>query len=199
MNDTKQKIIRAATTLFAQEGLEGVSIRQISRKARVNLAAINYHFQSKEQLYMAIITEHFEKMRDYMARLECQEIRDERAYIERFVKYYFELLFHRDKEMELIIGRELSVPSGRRDQLARDFFAPALQSLIKVIQRGTNHGRFRKVDARLAALSLVGMCVFYANKRDMLSQMLKTNTFTDKFRHRVATHTAELFIQSIEV
>ncbi|MDA2927052.1 CerR family C-terminal domain-containing protein [Acidobacteria bacterium AH-259-G07] len=199
MKDTKQKIIQAATKLFAQEGLEGVSIRQISQKAGVNLAAINYHFHSKEQLYMGIITEHFQKMRDYMAKLDCEEIGDERVYIKRFVRYYFELLFHRDKEMELIIGRELSVPSTRRDQLARDCFAPALHSLIKVIQRGTNRGRFRNVEAPLAALSLVGMCVFYANKRDMLSHMLKTNTFTDKFRDRVANHTAELFVRSIEV
>jgi len=43
-----------AEALFAERGLEGVSIRDITRKAKVNLAAINYHFGSKDDLIVAV-------------------------------------------------------------------------------------------------------------------------------------------------
>lgn len=199
MIDTKQKIIRVATRLFAQKGFEGVSIREISRKARVNLAAINYYFQTKEQLYMAVIIPYFEKMRDHMAELARQGIEDEEVYIQRFVACHFQILFQDDKEMELIIGRELSIPSPRRNRLIQDFFSPNLHALIGVIQRGINRGRFRKVDTGLAALSLVGMTVFYANKRDNIGRILGIDAFTDEFRDHVVAHTAELFLRGIKI
>jgi AcrR family transcriptional regulator len=59
MTETKVRILDAAERLFAQQGLE-VSIRQITDDAGVNLAAVNYHFQSKEALIDAVIARRFE-------------------------------------------------------------------------------------------------------------------------------------------
>ncbi|MBI4445512.1 MAG: TetR/AcrR family transcriptional regulator [Acidobacteria bacterium] len=197
LTDTKRKITRAATALFAHKGLEGVSIREISRRAGVNLAAINYHFQSKEQLYSAIITQHFQKMRDFLAELEREGIKDEESYVQRFVECHFQLLFHNSKEMELIIARELSVASARREFLIQEFFVPILSSLIAIIKNGIHHGRFRKVDPTLAALSLVGVCVFYANKRELIETLVNIDVSSESFRKKAAAHTAELFLRGI--
>jgi AcrR family transcriptional regulator len=59
MTETKVRILDAAERLFAQQGLD-VSIRQITDEAGVNLAAVNYHFQSKEALIDAVIARRFE-------------------------------------------------------------------------------------------------------------------------------------------
>jgi AcrR family transcriptional regulator len=59
MIETKVRILDAAERLFAQQGLD-VSIRQITDDAGVNLAAVNYHFQSKEALIDAVIARRFE-------------------------------------------------------------------------------------------------------------------------------------------
>jgi AcrR family transcriptional regulator len=48
--ETRQRIIDAAEKLFARRGIEGVSIRDITQAAGVNLAAINYHFGTKSAL-----------------------------------------------------------------------------------------------------------------------------------------------------
>src|SRR6185436_7582103 len=50
MINTKQKILSTAERLFAQKGYTATSMRQIISKAGVNLAAIHYHFGSKEEL-----------------------------------------------------------------------------------------------------------------------------------------------------
>lgn len=49
-HDTKEKIIAAAESLFMEHGYSATSLRMITAKAGVNLAAVNYHFGSKESL-----------------------------------------------------------------------------------------------------------------------------------------------------
>jgi AcrR family transcriptional regulator len=60
MNDarplTTERILDAAERLFADHGFEGTSIRDIVDSAKVNLAAIHYHFRSKEALLEAVLT-----------------------------------------------------------------------------------------------------------------------------------------------
>ncbi|MBD3759304.1 TetR/AcrR family transcriptional regulator [Rhizorhabdus sp.] len=51
---TRARILSVAERLFALSGLDGVSLREITSEAQVDLALVNYHFTSKEQLYRAI-------------------------------------------------------------------------------------------------------------------------------------------------
>ncbi len=52
--DTKDRILDAAESLFANKGFDATSLRMITAAAGVNLAAVNYHFQSKEALLHAV-------------------------------------------------------------------------------------------------------------------------------------------------
>ena len=54
MSDTKERILDAAERLFGRHGIEQSSLRAITAEAGVNLAAVNYHFQSKEVLARAV-------------------------------------------------------------------------------------------------------------------------------------------------
>ncbi len=65
---TKQRILGVAEALFAEHGFAGTSLRLVTSQAEVNLAAVNYHFGSKDNL----ITEVFRRRMDEMsgARLE---------------------------------------------------------------------------------------------------------------------------------
>src|SRR5215831_8585499 len=53
--DTKQRILDVAEQLFAEHGFAGTSLRHIITDAGVNLAAVHYHFRSKESLLEAVI------------------------------------------------------------------------------------------------------------------------------------------------
>lgn len=52
---TKTRILDAAEKLFGQHGFEETSLRDLTAEAQVNLAAVNYHFQSKDSLIDAVI------------------------------------------------------------------------------------------------------------------------------------------------
>lgn len=59
---TQLRILDAAEALFMEHGFEATSLRQITSVATVNLAAVNYHFGSKEDLFEAVLTRRLDPM-----------------------------------------------------------------------------------------------------------------------------------------
>lgn len=59
---TKERILDAAEALFMEHGFEATSLRSITASASVNLAAVNYHFGSKEELFRAVLTRRLDPM-----------------------------------------------------------------------------------------------------------------------------------------
>jgi AcrR family transcriptional regulator len=53
--DTRERMIRAAVEIFAENGFNATTTRMLADRARVNLSAIPYYFQSKEGLYLAAV------------------------------------------------------------------------------------------------------------------------------------------------
>jgi AcrR family transcriptional regulator len=69
---TKERILDAAETLFAQHGFGGTSLRQVTSQADVNIAAVNYHFGSKENLVNEVFRRRMDEMSGQrMARLRA--------------------------------------------------------------------------------------------------------------------------------
>jgi AcrR family transcriptional regulator len=66
---TKDKILKVAHKLFAEKGLDGVGVREIAKDADVNVAAINYHFGSKEALHIETISACMMKMNNEVSAL----------------------------------------------------------------------------------------------------------------------------------
>lgn len=59
---TKNRILDAAEALFMEHGFEATSLRQITALAEVNLAAVSYHFGSKEELFESVLTRRLDPM-----------------------------------------------------------------------------------------------------------------------------------------
>ena len=55
MDATKESIMSAAMRLFAEKGLKHVTVREICKAAKVNVALVNYHFRNKNVLYQACV------------------------------------------------------------------------------------------------------------------------------------------------
>jgi len=74
--ETKDRILAAAEALFMEQGYAATSLRSITTKARVNLAAVNYHFGSKEALIRAVFDRRLGPLNqarlDYLERLEFE-------------------------------------------------------------------------------------------------------------------------------
>src|SRR4051812_29744914 len=73
---TKQRILDTAESLFMEHGFEATSLRSLTAAAGVNLAAVNYHFGSKEELFQSVLTRRLDPMNHarlaLLTRLEAQ-------------------------------------------------------------------------------------------------------------------------------
>ncbi|NIF52324.1 TetR/AcrR family transcriptional regulator [Burkholderia sp. Ax-1724] len=67
--DTKSRILDAAETLFIECGYEAMSLRQITSRAEVNLAAVNYHFGTKESLIHSMLSRRLDQLNQERLKL----------------------------------------------------------------------------------------------------------------------------------
>ncbi len=58
------RLLDAAERLFAENGFEGTSVRQITALADCNVAAVNYHFRGKDKLYLKMFGHRMRQIRD---------------------------------------------------------------------------------------------------------------------------------------
>jgi AcrR family transcriptional regulator len=102
--ETKQRLLRAAETLFAREGIHRVRVREIHELAgQRNASALHYHFSSREGLVDAILTEHQASIDEEIARrLDELEASGEQMSVRNVVRAVVEVL-----------GTRLETQSGR--------------------------------------------------------------------------------------
>lgn len=107
--DTKSKILDAAEKLFGINGFESVSLRDITSAAEVNLAAVNYHFQSKDQLIDAVIARRIQPVNDH--RLELLDSLGPAPSLEQILEAFLRPVLEIQVETLIpLMGRVLSNP-----------------------------------------------------------------------------------------
>ena len=140
--ETRRRILAAGETVFSRNGYRAATVREIQTLARVNLAAIHYHFGSKEKLYLAICRGVAGKLADLSRKLESHEVAsaaDWRAALDRFVRTLLDFFTQPDRasqENRRMLRWERVQPSRVRPLLIRDFYLPMAERLEALLRRG---------------------------------------------------------------
>jgi TetR/AcrR family transcriptional regulator, cholesterol catabolism regulator len=155
------KIIAAAAKVFSKTGFEKASIRMVAARARVSLAGIYYHVQSKDELlfliqynaFQSIVTELKEKQAalpdgDPVGRLRV------------LIGNHFDFFLTRIDDLK-VCSRELETLTGvfyrRIAEVRREYFKIALDIVTDISGKGKGKGKGKGVDPRTATLCLFGM------------------------------------------
>jgi AcrR family transcriptional regulator len=140
--DTRNRILTTAESLFAQHGYAGVSLRQITGAAKVNVAAVNYHFYDKEGLYRELLRLRLRQINHArLALLEAAQVRAGDAPVplpEIFDALARPLFFPAAETGPLaprLLGRLLSERQPFADDLVREEFQPAMTRFGQAIRR----------------------------------------------------------------
>ena len=106
VQDKREDILDVAEKLFAEQGFEAISIREISKSADINIAMVSYYFGSKEKLYEEVVNrklissdliiKHIEKYEAYQEKLF--------AIVDLFINKFFER-----RDFQNIIFREMAM------------------------------------------------------------------------------------------
>jgi AcrR family transcriptional regulator len=159
--DRRQQILETATQLFARQGYDGTTTRQIAERARVNEAIIFRHFPSKEELYWAVI-EH--KCREGHGRQIVAARLESGAPVEEVFAGIAED-FLKLRERDSTLTRLLLFSALEHHRLSQRFFdvhiAEVYETLAHYIRKQIQAGKFREVDPLLAARGFWGMVIYH--------------------------------------
>jgi AcrR family transcriptional regulator len=177
---TRQALLDHATDAFAEKGFEGASVREITRRAEVNSAAINYHFGGKEALYRDVLRLAFAALGD--ASLLNEEtigrVSREEA-VRLFIRQQVTPLLKRDQighYLRILAWEALSPTDVYRDLIASEKL-PMLDQAEKIVRRFLPANALGS-EIVIATIWLTQQVTPFIRHYDMLSKppfCLKTN------------------------
>jgi AcrR family transcriptional regulator len=170
----RQDIIKAASEVFARNGFRGTTTRDLAAHAEVNEAIIFRHFNTKQELYRAILEEKVTQGQD----ARCEEVQHlttpgDEEFFEKFGRRFLER-----HEADSTFMRLLMFSALEGHELSEMFLSSigGRDPLSAYIQRRMDEGVFRQMDPNLAARAILGMFVAYIQMQEIFGQK-KIKTF----------------------
>ena len=157
--DCRGTLLEVGTRLFAERGLNGVSIRELSQAASASISMVSYYYGGKEGLYAAVLTEQFACFDEIEAIR--QQGGDPLAMLEGYVRWTIQR--HRNHPHLLrFYTSELTNPTPHFAIIVAPAIEKVIRALTEVVEEGIRQGRFRPdVHAINAALALAGMINYF--------------------------------------
>lgn len=162
--DPKQRLILAAVEVFAEKGFKAATVREIVERAAANIAAINYHFGDKENLY-------FQACKHAHACSAAQEPPPQwpdgtppRQKLEEFIRIIVRSMTvpSSPAAMQLLM-RELANPTAAARQIVHDYIQPMAFTLRAILRELFPTAEPRRL--LMVGFSIIGQCLYYRQNR----------------------------------
>lgn len=189
---TRQRLIEEAGEVFAQEGFRHATVREICRRAGANVAAVNYHFGSKEGLYAAVVE--YAKCCADDPKPDLEQARDPAQRLRLFVTHFMRRILDEGRPAwhGQIMLREMADPTPALDQIVRKAVRPQWDLLVEIISElapGAPRG-----DVERAAASVIGQCVLYRNCSPIVERLVPASS---RKIDAIASHIAEFSLAGV--
>lgn len=169
---TKARLLEAAGEEFAAKGYEKASIRKICDRVNANCAAVNYHFGSKEQLYVEAVLEAHRCGTEMLPASAFQEgtpAQQLRRYIHHFLGHVLAISRENTWHQALML-REMIQPPPASEVLVREAIRPRFERLVEILRGVCPEAEPRKLSA--LAFSVVGQCLHYRVARSISERLV---------------------------
>jgi TetR/AcrR family transcriptional regulator len=164
---TKNQILDAAEAEFAVTGLSAARTEAIAAQTGVTKAMIYYYFQSKEDLYRAVLERCLTDALEMTAQLQLDLLPPDAA----LVKLLSQILecMSENPRMGSILTLEAIQNKGKYypKQLGNLLYG----NIIEILERGMSLGVFRQLEPRHTAVNIIGTCTFYFTAQENLKYM----------------------------
>ena len=186
---TRLRLLNAAREVFSQQGFQGATVREICRRAETNVAAVNYHFGSKDGLLAEALN--FAQLKALQAANvkadKCPEVRL-RLFIHDFMLM---LLDEKTPSSQCrIMARELADPTPALDKIVREAIAP-LHKFLGELVREIVGDQINEAGLRRCVHSILGQCLFYRHSHPVLQRLHSKLRYDGKEIEAIATHIAD--------
>jgi TetR/AcrR family transcriptional regulator, regulator of cefoperazone and chloramphenicol sensitivity len=195
--ETRERLLTAAERLFADHGFKDVTVRDICRAARANVAAVNYHFGDKLGLYREVLQSAIDRMRrtNDEARLAgAGQTAEEqlRRYIAVFAR---RVLGPGSDTVHKLINREMQSPTPAFDALVDQGLRPRIDYLAALIGEIIGCPPTDRRVIRCVASVQTQMIAYLPNP--MVTRLGFANTPTPENIAEIAEHLAEFSLAGV--
>ena len=186
---SRERLLKCAVKLFAEQGYAKTSTREIAKSALANISAIAYYFGDKAGLYRAVFTETFSSPRQNVAVLNDTSLSLEEAFNGLF-NGFIEPFKHGElvKLRIKLHMREMLEPAGLWEEEIDNSIKPHLLALNELLCRHLNLAETDD-DIRRLSISIVAMGVYMFVGQDVMGkvspQLINTHEALDTMKSRL--------------
>jgi len=175
-------ILDAAESLFASKGFEGASVRDIAKKANVNVAMISYYFGSKEKLLQQLLLNRTENSRKLLTQLKQDTHKNSWEKIDRIIDFFVDHLLE-SRQFHNITSRQISLVQDEDTIELLINIKKTNQAIIEdIIKEGQEKKIFREVNIPLTIGSVFGTISQVSMSQEYYKKVLKEKNEEAYFR-----------------
>lgn len=179
LNDKQIEILQVAEKLFAEEGFDGTSVREIARIANINVAMISYYFGSKEKLLESIVLHRIGSMGLRLENLLQEDI-SPIAKIDEIIKYYI-IQVNQNKHIHQIVQNEIA---NKKREINFESFTALKKNNLKlvesIVKEGQEKGLFKSnVNVALFSPMIIGSLIYFNMNKALYSDLFGLKTDED--------------------
>ena len=196
-DNPRERLLDTAGEIFAEKGLAGATVREISKKAGVNIAAVNYYFRDKERLYIEAV-KHSACSGPELGPTwppgtpAVVRLRD-------FIHFQLSKFLDPDKPAwhARLIMREMTQPSDACTELVREYIEPKSQILQGILSEllPPDTPRWK---AFMTGFSIVGQCHFYCSHKPIVMLLVGENDYKRFDVETLADHIVEFTLSALK-
>ena len=171
-DNTEEKILTAAQTVFLKKGMDGSRMQEIADEARINKALLHYYFRTKQNLFEAIFKKVFKKTFPNIGKFMLSDLPIEEK-LGTFIEKYISLLLKNPFYPSFIIKEIYRDP---------DFLAKVIKSqgvnprdIFGMLKKEIDAGTIRQIDPRDLMTNIIALSVFPFAAKPLINIMFFEN------------------------
>jgi AcrR family transcriptional regulator len=195
----RERILIAATPIFAEKGFDGATVREICAAAGVNLASVNYHFGDKQRLYVEAIKSAIRRRHQQVLMPAWEDETLPQQKLRDFVRTMLTRMLGTDSvpvESRLVL-REILKPSQACREIVQECFRPEFERLCAIVAEmlpeTTPDHRVHQF-----AFGVVGQCLYYRTSLDVVELLVGADEVREHYRiAELAAHISEFTLAAL--
>ena len=197
---TTHKLLSAACEVFAENGFRNTTVRDICKRADVNVAAVNYHFGNKEKLYEAV-WEYSNRLavKNRKYEIELAETADPEKQLRIFIRALLANTLNQDHpEIDFrIVAHEMIEPTRVFSEIIEKMIRPSFLYLRDLVQRMCGEKvSLEKVER--CSLSIIGQCLYYRFANPVVRQIFPEQKFDEAGLEKLTEHIAAFSLAALK-
>lgn len=205
--ETRRRLLTAAGEVFAERGFRDATVRDICRRARANVASVNYHFRDKESLYLAVLqAAHADAETVYaMPAGALGGSAEER--LRGFIDVMVRRIFDAGKPAwhGKLMAREMIEPTAALEHLVQQTIRPKKDLLMGIVREmlsgDGSDGERLAVDEQMVgacARSVIAQIVFHYHNRPVIERLFPDMRYDAAGLGALARHIADFSVAGIQ-